>query len=188
MEKQLRIRPVALCLIQKDDAILVEECFDEVSGQTFFRPLGGGIELGEPAAEAVVRELQEEIGEKICGVRQAGIFENIFTFRGRLHHEVVFLFQAEFENPAAYEKLQFEVVENYGTSIASWQAVADFEQNKQTLLPKGVKDFLSSYFESDEISDEEWLKAVSSNPVFDFLKDPAEDIYTIANGKPWNQE
>ncbi|NJO75565.1 MAG: hypothetical protein HC833_18420 [Leptolyngbyaceae cyanobacterium RM1_406_9] len=41
----------------------------------------------------------------------------------------------------------------------------------------------------DEEPDEEtWLKAVSSNPSFAFLNDPEEDIYTLADGKPVNDE
>lgn len=38
----------------------------------------------------------------------------------------------------------------------------------------------------DEIDEQEWLQAAASNPVFDFLKDPEEDIYTLADGKPFN--
>lgn len=42
------------------------------------------------------------------------------------------------------------------------------------------------FFENGEedISEDEWLKAAASNEVFDFLKDPAEDVYTLADGKP----
>jgi hypothetical protein len=32
----------------------------------------------------------------------------------------------------------------------------------------------------------EWLKAAMRNPVFDWLKDPEEDIYTLADGKPFH--
>lgn len=38
----------------------------------------------------------------------------------------------------------------------------------------------------DEIDEQAWLQAAASNPVFDFLKDPEEDIYTLADGKPFN--
>jgi hypothetical protein len=31
----------------------------------------------------------------------------------------------------------------------------------------------------------EWLKASMSNPAFEYLRDPAEDIYTINDGKPF---
>lgn len=38
----------------------------------------------------------------------------------------------------------------------------------------------------EEIDEQEWLQAAANNPVFDFLKDPEEDIYTLADGKPFN--
>jgi hypothetical protein len=40
--------------------------------------------------------------------------------------------------------------------------------------------------ESDEITEQEWLRAAASNPVFDFLNDPAEDIYTLDDGEPFD--
>ncbi len=42
--------------------------------------------------------------------------------------------------------------------------------------------------EEAEIGENEWLKAAASNPVFDFLKDPAEDIYTLDDGQPFNDQ
>lgn len=41
-------------------------------------------------------------------------------------------------------------------------------------------------YEDDDISEIEWLRAASKNPVYDFLKEPEEDIYTLADGKPFN--
>lgn len=40
--------------------------------------------------------------------------------------------------------------------------------------------------DENDIEKSEWLKAAASNLVFDFLKDPEEDIYTIYDGKPLN--
>ena len=31
----------------------------------------------------------------------------------------------------------------------------------------------------------EWLKASMSNPAFEYLRDPEEDMYTINDGKPF---
>jgi len=31
-----------------------------------------------------------------------------------------------------------------------------------------------------------WIKAISNNPAFDFLKDTREDIYTLKDGEPFN--
>lgn len=37
---------------------------------------------------------------------------------------------------------------------------------------------------SEEISEGEWHQSLTTNPVFDFLKDPAEDVYTWEDGEP----
>lgn len=36
--------------------------------------------------------------------------------------------------------------------------------------------------EENDIDEMEWLQAAASNPAFDFLKEPEEDIYTLADG------
>ena len=36
-----------------------------------------------------------------------------------------------------------------------------------------------------DINEQEWLQAAASNPAFDFLKEPDEDIYTLTDGKPF---
>ncbi len=42
--------------------------------------------------------------------------------------------------------------------------------------------------EKDRDFDDEkiWMKAVSNNPDFDFLKDKEEDIYSVEDGEPFN--
>ena len=42
--------------------------------------------------------------------------------------------------------------------------------------------------EEADIDEREWLQAAVNNPAFDFLKDPAEDIYTLTDGKPFYDE
>jgi len=42
--------------------------------------------------------------------------------------------------------------------------------------------------EKTEIEEMEWLKAAATNPAFDFLKEPEENIYTIADGRPFNDQ
>lgn len=41
---------------------------------------------------------------------------------------------------------------------------------------------------SDLTDDDAWLAAQSTNPAFDFLHDKAEDIYSLADGKPLTNE
>ena len=42
--------------------------------------------------------------------------------------------------------------------------------------------------EDIEIDEKEWLYTATTNPSFDFLKEPEEDIYTINDGKPFNAQ
>jgi hypothetical protein len=42
--------------------------------------------------------------------------------------------------------------------------------------------------EDIDIDESEWLRAGSVNPVFDFLAAPEEDIYTFADGRPFNDQ
>ena len=40
----------------------------------------------------------------------------------------------------------------------------------------------------DEISEAEWLYAASVNPAFSFLKEPQQDIYTLSDGRPFDEQ
>jgi hypothetical protein len=42
--------------------------------------------------------------------------------------------------------------------------------------------------ECREISESEWLYTAATNPAFEFLKEPEEDIYTLADGRPFDQK
>ena len=42
--------------------------------------------------------------------------------------------------------------------------------------------------EYEEISEAEWLHAAATNAAFDFLKEPEEDIYTLADGRPFDDK
>ena len=39
-----------------------------------------------------------------------------------------------------------------------------------------------------EPHEREWLRAAAGNPVFDFLKSPDEDLYTLTDGQPFRDE
>ena len=36
-----------------------------------------------------------------------------------------------------------------------------------------------------KLDEDEWLRAAANNPAFDFLSNPAEDIYRPTDGKPF---
>jgi len=40
--------------------------------------------------------------------------------------------------------------------------------------------------DSNDDDDKLWMKAVTSNPAFDFLNEPTENIYSLTDGEPFN--
>jgi len=51
--------------------------------------------------------------------------------------------------------------------------------------PKEVR-VIVIYPPDDTWNETTWLQAAARNPAFDFLKDPAEDIYTLNDGQPFH--
>jgi len=85
----------------RDGALLVTEHPDP--RRPFHRLPGGHVELGEQDLDTVHRELGEELGQALTGVALLGVLENVFRWRGRLAHEVVFVYRAGFADAAAYD-------------------------------------------------------------------------------------
>ena len=55
--------------------------------------------------------------------------------------------------------------------------------NKLDLNKKKKLKIIILINEDDDIDESLWLKAMSSNPSLDFLKNPKEDIYSLSDGK-----
>jgi len=127
-----------MALIQRprDGALLVSEEADP-SGVLFHRPLGGHVEFGEYALDTVHRELQEEIGQALTGVRLAGVLENIFAWGGTPQHEIVFIFTAAFADEDAYHVPEQAIAEDRGRARVIWRMP---ETASPPLYPVGVAD------------------------------------------------
>jgi len=53
--------------------------------------------------------------------------------------------------------------------------------------PKRVRVIVFSTLD-EEIDEISWLRTASRNPAFEFLADPEEDIYSITDGQPFDDE
>lgn len=42
--------------------------------------------------------------------------------------------------------------------------------------------------EETDLDEKEWLRMAAANPAFDFLREPEEDIYTLADGRPFHDQ
>jgi ADP-ribose pyrophosphatase YjhB (NUDIX family) len=138
----LVIRPISICIVRRDDEILVMEARDESRDLTFYRPLGGGIEFGERSDDAVKRELREEIGAELDEVRLLTVLENLFEFEGEAWHEIVFVYEATLADPDLYDRPTFVVTEETGTLPGCWRRLADFDISSSPLYPEGLLEYL----------------------------------------------
>lgn len=137
-----KIRTIVLGIFLHEDRLLVFEGGATATGRIFYRPLGGGIEFGEQSHQAFVREIREELGAEVTHARYLGMLENIFTHDGRMSHEIVLLYEAEFADPALYAREAFPLANDNGQPIkVLWKPLADFETDA-LLVPSGLLEML----------------------------------------------
>ena len=138
-----QIRPIALCVFLNNNRILVFEGHDPVKGETFYRPLGGGIEFGERSEDAVRRELNEEINVDVGEIRYLGTLENIFIFNGNSYHEIVLIYDGTLIEPRLYDQAVIAGKEANGDDIrAMWKSLEEFESGESILYPHGLLNLL----------------------------------------------
>lgn len=121
-------------------ALFVNEFHDPVRRLTFHRPCGGGVEWRETAADALAREFAEEFGLGLVIGPRLAVVENIFTHAGRPGHEVLFLFSAQFADPAAYLAERRDCLDQPG-EYAVWRDPA-LGHADLPLFPEGLAELL----------------------------------------------
>jgi 8-oxo-dGTP pyrophosphatase MutT (NUDIX family) len=145
--KKNRIRPLAICVFRHQGRILVNQGYDSVKDQYFYRPLGGGIEFGETSMDTVCRELMEELNVEIEreSLFYLGTVENIFTFNGIPFHEIILIYDGVLKKPGLYDQSVIVGNEANGEEIrAEWKSIADFGDGKSILYPTGLLEMLAT--------------------------------------------
>ena len=69
------------------------------------------------------------------------------------------------------------IIEQEGKAIAAIISYAEL---------KRLEELEAILLKKAEQEEYKWLKSVAINPAFDFLQDPEEDIYTLADGEPFH--
>ena len=145
MPRKRRVRPLAICVFRHNNRILVAEGYDPVRDQHFYRPLGGGIEFGEPSFETICRELMEEINAEVDqeSLVYLGTLENIFTFNGIASHEIILVYDGALKETGLYDRAVIVGEEANGVEIrAVWKNIDDFGAGKSILYPTGLLEML----------------------------------------------
>ena len=140
-----RVRPIAICVFRNRNRILVNQGYDPVKEQYFYRPLGGGIEFGETSMDTVCREIMEELGVQVDpdSLVYLGTVENIFTYNGNAGHEIMLIYDGALKQPGLYDQSVIVGKEANGEAIrAEWKTIDEFRTGKSILYPIGLLEML----------------------------------------------
>jgi ADP-ribose pyrophosphatase YjhB (NUDIX family) len=143
------IRPIAICVFRRDACILVGHARDVVKNEHYCRPPGGAIEFGERALEALRREIREELHTEIEAPELLGVLENTFQLEGKARHEIVFVFQARFVDPAFYELHEVPLYEPGWDGRLTWESLEGFRTSQWPLYPEGLRDLIDARANDD---------------------------------------
>jgi 8-oxo-dGTP pyrophosphatase MutT (NUDIX family) len=137
-----RIRPLVAAIIRDDNRILVWHDLDPSTGDLVAVPIAGGIEFGETSAEAVQREVEEELGCRPARFRLLGVLEDVFEWSGQKRHEVWFVYDIEVSDHSLHEREEIEIVEPNGDSYsARWRELSEFDGSRR-LVPTGLLEII----------------------------------------------
>ena len=120
MDRTERVELTTLCMIYRDDEILLQNRV-KTDWQGYCFP-GGHVEPGESIVDAVIREMREETGldvfaPKLCGVKQ-------FPIEGGRY--LVFLFSSDVFSGTLRSSSEGEMVWVKRTDLAELNTVSDF--------------------------------------------------------------
>ena len=137
------IRPIAIGIFRCDDRILVGHGHDVLKGERFCRPPGGAIEFGERTAEALRREIREEVRAEIAEPHLLAVLESTFALEGVPMHELVFVFEARFLDTHFYQLPQVAVYEPGWDGHLTWELLDWFRGGPMPLYPDGLLQLLN---------------------------------------------
>lgn len=138
-----RIRPLAICLFSRDRKILVAEYYDPSKQEKFFRPIGGGIEFGEYAADTIARETLEELNAQVRDVRYLFMLENLFVYNGAQGHEIVLVHDGALADEALYAREFLDGQDTESTFRAVWKSSDELRNDVRPLYPSGLLERLT---------------------------------------------
>ena len=138
----MRIRVLAICVFRHEGRILVARGHDATKNEYFLRPIGGEVEFGEHAEEALRREVREELGLEIGAPTRLGVLENVFTYEGDPGHEIVLVFDAAFEDAETYRRDELPLNEPVWDGAARWIRMDSLPGDP--LYPDGLERLLRS--------------------------------------------
>jgi double-stranded uracil-DNA glycosylase len=131
-----RREAVRALLVDREDRVLLVQYANPATGARWWGTPGGGVEAGETHAEALRRELREEVG---LDAREVGALawehERTFAWDRRLYHQhnSVYLVRVDTHEPRATIDLTAE-----GVAATRWWTLAELAATEERVTPPGL--------------------------------------------------
>lgn len=139
-----RVRPLAVAAVRRaDGAVLVQRGTEPTTGEVFHRLIGGGIDFGETAEQALVREWREELDVELLDVELLGWVENVFTFAGRPGHEIVAVHVGRVDDARLLRRDSHRIADT--DSTAHWVPAHELVDGSSPLYPDGLAGLLEPW-------------------------------------------
>lgn len=127
-EPRIRVKAMLIAPDGEMRAHAVSVCPPSLENpQGYHRLVGGGVEVGETHAQAVIREVREELGASIRDLTYVDVVESIYSINGREGHEIVFVYTGRLDpEPARHSA---ELVEADGSVLpVVWRPLDDTDE------------------------------------------------------------
>jgi 8-oxo-dGTP pyrophosphatase MutT (NUDIX family) len=132
------VRPIAIGIVRRDDDLLLMAVRSDDGVIKGWRPLGGSIEFGERAADALKREFVEELGLSLAEPALLTVLENLYSHNGAPGHEIAFVFEAALTDEVAYRTERYSFEDGGVRNDVEWVALARFMAGEAVLFPVGL--------------------------------------------------
>ena len=147
-----RIRPVALGVIVREAHVLLMKMPAWLLPARPYRAIGGFVEFGERAAEAVVREFREELARDVEVLSLLAVREHIFDFGVASGHEVTFYFELRFAPGHEPDLSPLRLIEDHPRPDrreheAEWVPVATLRAGSLGVYPADLLEVLGHALE-----------------------------------------
>ncbi|MEX0776552.1 MAG: NUDIX domain-containing protein [Phycisphaeraceae bacterium] len=143
------IEIIARGVLREGDRILL--CRNRKHGHLFLP--GGHVDFGEPARDALAREIREELGVTLEAGPLVGVCESSFIQKSKRHHEINLVF--ELAQSAGTTAPLPELVSQEGHIEFLWAILSDLKGSTptMTLLPRAIVALITTDSEVPFVSD-----------------------------------
>jgi ADP-ribose pyrophosphatase YjhB (NUDIX family) len=145
---QIKVKAFAVLLNQARDAHLVWRGGDATKTPTdFHRLLGGHVEFGEAAIDAIRREIFEETAAELLDPRCLGVLENRFVYEDQPDHEIVFVYSGSLSPPEPVPDTGGWLSDNGAAIWVEWRSLTP-DGTEIPLYPDGVERLIDTLIDN----------------------------------------